>query len=319
VPFGEGPDWRTGAESARYSPANGDRLAAALCREVGLRSAGLRGRSFATVFFSGGPSRLSLDQLYRVLQALYDGLAIVPQEQTMVVDAGAVDAAKAKVLRESGFDRVELRVSGSCPEADFRVLRGSGFSSVGLGLEYDPEPAAWAARLGAALRLEPDHFALGMPADRSSRATAFGLLQAHRAARDRLSEVYTQYVLHHYCLPGHESLHELAAAENRPLVGFGPAAVTRLETGDASNPTRMADYLAAVGSGKALPATEPAAWARLRNSLAGLSGVPAKGLNRQKSRELVARGLLESRDNRLHLTDQGVLALDAVARELAAG
>jgi hypothetical protein len=81
----------------------------------------------------------------------------------------------------------------------------------------------------------------------------------------------------------------------------------------------MADYLAAVGSGKALPATEPAAWARLRNSLAGLSGVPAKGLNRQKSRELVARGLLESRDNRLHLTDQGVLALDAVARELAAG
>ncbi len=317
IPFGDDTDRRTGAEAVRYSSSDGDRMAAALGREIELRSSGLKDRSFATLFYSGGPSLLSLDQLYRTLQALYDNLSILPQEQTMAVAPGSVDEAKAKVLRESGFDRVELHVAGPQALGDFWVLRESGFTSVGLELEYDPDPEAWARTLDFALGLDPDHVTLGWAAA-NNKAASPRLLQSFRLARERLSASFHNYALHRFCRAGHESRHDLAVLGDQTLVGFGPAAVTRFEHEETSNPARVADYLRAVKSGKALSQTRPADESRLKNAFARLDGVPEKNVSRVKSKALVTRGLLVSRGGSLYLTDEGALALDAVARELSA-
>jgi coproporphyrinogen III oxidase-like Fe-S oxidoreductase len=320
VPFGAEGDWRTGTEGVRHSYAQADRFTAALCREISRRGAELRGREFATVSFSVGASLLSLDQLYRIIQTLYDSVSVVPQEQSIAVAAGAVDEARAKVLRESGFDRAELRLGGRRSEAaDFRVLREAGFASVGCELQYAPAGDAWSQTLDAAFGLEPDHVALGMPPEGNVPGAALGLLQAFRLARERLSATYRNYALHCYCRPGHESRHVAAVLANQPLAGFGPGAVTRLGTEETSNPLRMADYLSAIKSSKpALSAARPAAASRLKNDLARLAGVPQAGVNQAKAEALVDRGLLASRDDGLHLTDQGVMAIDSVCRELTA-
>jgi coproporphyrinogen III oxidase-like Fe-S oxidoreductase len=321
APFGVEGDWRIGTEGVRHSHAHADRFTAALCREIAGRGAELRGREFATVSFSVGASLLSLDQLYRIIQTLYDSVSVVPQEQTIAVAAGAVDEARAKVLRESGFDRAELRMGGGRSEAaDFRVLREAGFTSVGCELEYAATGDAWAQMLDAALRLEPDHVALGMPAEGNVPGAAPGLLQAFRLARERLSAGYRNYALHCYCRPDHESHHVVAVLADQPLAGFGPGAVTRLGTEEASNPARMADYLFKVEKGKrSLSAARPAAASRLKNDLARLAGVPESGVNGAKAKALIGRGLLASRDGGLFLTDEGVVAIDSVCRELTAG
>jgi hypothetical protein len=320
APFGAEGDWRTGSEGVRHSHAQADRFTAALCREIARRGAKMRGREFATVCFSVGASLLSLDQLYRIIQTLYDSVSVVPQEQSIAVAAGAVDEDRAKVLRESGFDRAELRLGGGRSEAaDFRVLREAGFTSVGCELAYDASGDAWAQRLDAALRLEPDHVALGMPAEGNVPGAALGLLPAFRLARERLSKGFRNYALHCFCRPGHESRHVAGVLANQPLAGFGPGAVTRLGTEEASNPVRMADYLSKIEKGRsALSVARSAAESRLKNDLARLAGVPEAGVNQAKAEALAGRGLLTSRDGGLHLTDQGAIAIDSICRELTA-
>ena len=315
VPFGDEGDWRTGTEETPHSHAKAERFTAALCREIAGRGPELRGREFATVSFSVGASLLSLDQLYRVIQTLYDSVSVVPQEQTIAVAAGAVDEARAKVLRESGFDRADLRLGNRLSEAaDFRVLREAGFASVGCELQYAGAGDVWSQTLDAACGLEPDHLALGMPAG----GNAPGLLQSFRLAQERLSKDFRNYALHCWCRPGHESRHAVAVLANQPLAGFGPGAVTRLGEEEASNPARMADYLSKIEKGKqALSAARSAATSRLKNDLARLAGVPEAGVNPARAEALVGRGLLARLDGSLYLTDQGMIAIDSICRDLA--
>ncbi len=320
VPFGDEGDWRTGAEGVSHSHAKADRFTAALCREIAGRGAELRGREFATVSFSVGASLVSLDQLYRVIQTLYDSVSVVPQEQTIAVAAGAVDEAKAKVLRESGFDRADLRLGSRRSEAaDFRVLREAGFASVGCELQYAGAGDAWSQTLDAAFGLEPDHLALSMPPSGNVPGVAAGLLQSFGLAREKLSRDFHNYVLHCWCRPGHESRHVAAVFANQPLAGFGPGAVTRLGMEEAANPVRMADYLSKIEKGRpALSVARSAAESRLKNDLARLAGVPAASVNQAEAEALVGRGLLSSRDGGLYLTDPGVIAIDSICRELTA-
>jgi coproporphyrinogen III oxidase-like Fe-S oxidoreductase len=205
VPFGPAPDRRTGAVCVEYSPARGDRFVEALAREIKARAPALRGRTFSTVYLGGcGPSSLSLEQLYRVLQVLYDSVSIVPVEQSMVVLPGTVDPHRAKVLFESGFDRMELRAADAAGAVEhFMTLREAGFRSVGFELSDASDQSDVSDIL---LRLKPDHLVLAAP------------------PASPLPPEFHEYLPRHFCRQGHECRYLVDFASGRDCIGFGPGA-----------------------------------------------------------------------------------------------
>ena len=225
--FGHVPG-RTRAGAVEYSPKEGDRFVEALSKEIAARAAEFAGRTFNTVYFGGcGPSALSLDQLYRVLQVLYDSVSIVPVEQTLVVLPGTVDPYRAKVLFESGFDRMELRMADAAGEAGhFATLREAGFRSVGLDVPLVSD---------AALGLEPDHLVLAAP------------------PASPLPSEFREYLPNHFCRPGHECRYLADFESGADCVGFGPGAVARSKGAVVQNESRYDAWLKAARSGK--PAT----------------------------------------------------------------
>lgn len=266
---------------------------------------------FTTACFAGaGPSCLSLDQLYRILQTLYNSIASDLSEQTFVVLPGAVDEARAKVLCESGFDRVELR----CPDpdrasGDFRTLRAAGFPTVGLELPFSIDAREWERRLDALLRLEADHVTFYL----SGRYDELALLDVLRRTRERLGAAgYEPWALHHYARPGKESRFLRGVAAGAVLAGFGPGAPTFAGREATANRADLNGYVSRAGSGES--ASRPAARElSIRWQLAGASGLDDTGA----AREFVERGLLARRDGRLFVTDQGVLAFDRIVQALA--
>ena len=315
VPFGPEPDWRTDCDATSYNSGKGDKFVKALCREIEQRTPSFRGTTFTTACFAGaGPSCLSLDQLYRILQTLYNSIESDLVEQTFVVLPGAVDEGRAKVLCESGFDRVELRITDPDRSSnDFRILRAAGFPTVGLELPYSSDAREWERRLDALLRLEPDHATFHL----SGKYDELALLAVLRRTRERLGAAgYESRALHHYARPGKESRFLEGIAAGAVLAGFGPGAPTFAGNEATANRADFNGYAAKAGKGES--ASQPCAREFvMRWQLAGASGLAADRAEPGAAREFVERGLLERRDGRLFVTDQGVIAFDRIVQSLA--
>lgn len=216
-----------------YTPEDAERFVSIIVREIRSRSKSYRKHTFTTIYFGGcGPSCLTLDQLYRILQALYDHLVIQPEEQTLVVLPDTVDLARAKVLRESGFDQVTLRLNldaQTLPENDFLILRDTNFFSVGLELPASiPEET-----LTRILALKPDHI-------------TFYPAPASPTLNEKLGANYHQYLPGHFSLPGKENHHLIALVSDKPVLGFGPGAFSRTAGKNAENPKSFSEYLCSV-------------------------------------------------------------------------
>ncbi|MCL6465764.1 MAG: hypothetical protein K6T77_03275 [candidate division WOR-3 bacterium] len=229
VPFGIEPDWRFGTQPLPYTPEDAERFVSTVVHEIRSRSKTYRKLTFTTIYFGGcGPSCLTLDQLYRILQALYDHLVIQPEEQTLIVLPNTVDLARAKVLRESGFDQVTLRVNTdaqNCAENDFLILRGSDFFSVGFELPASI-PKETLTRI---LALKPDHI-IFYPAPVSPELA------------EKLNGEYNQFLPGHFALPEKENKHLLTLAGAKPVIGFGPGAITCTGKTRKQNPLNFSKY-----------------------------------------------------------------------------
>ncbi|MEO0080294.1 MAG: hypothetical protein ABIK44_06430 [candidate division WOR-3 bacterium] len=312
IPFGSCVDWRFGTESERLSPVKAQRFVSAVEKEILRRAAEFKNRTFKTVYFGGSsPSVLTLEQLYRLIQALFDNLTIQPEEQTLVGESGTLNPGKAKVIKESGFDRFELRLQkwSDGAEADFRLLREAGFPTVGVELAYCLDPKTWEQWLDRLMRLQPDHVTLYFP---KRGGDPLAMLASYRLARSRLGEAMTNYGLHHYARPGHECRYLRSLWSNCLLLGFGPAAITRTKAGLGVNPTRLADYLTLVAQNQEKLPNPCDDVQELCNDLIQLAGISIRHVTHAQMRQLVGSGLMEKKGYKLFLTDQGVLALDRV-------
>lgn len=216
------------------------------------------------------------------------------------------------MLRESGIDRVDLRLDGpNLRRHDFDTLRGAGFTAVGIELPYGAGPA-WERLLERVLALQPDHLVFYAPAG----IAPVELLQSMRTARHAVGAALACYLLHHYAVPGHPSRLMAALAGAADVAGFGPGALTCVDGRCCRNATGPDDYLAEAADGSAGYETVGMA-DRLLGRLVRLEGIPRADLDRQEARRLVDCGLLETRGDRLFLADQGIVALDRVRAGLA--
>ncbi len=234
VPFGAVADWRFATEPEEYTDARAERFVKALVQEIKGRSKNYKRAVFRTVYFGGcGPSNLTLEQLYKILQAIYDHLRVEPEEQTMVVVPDTVDFARAKVLRESGFDQMTLRVLAPVAPAviknELTVLREAGFFSVGVEFA-DAVPEGLIQSL---LALAPDHIIFSAPAEGQE---FFPLLK----------ENYHEFLPGHFARQGKENQHLVLLSGRATVAGFGPGAFSRDGDKITKNPSRLSDYLANV-------------------------------------------------------------------------
>jgi oxygen-independent coproporphyrinogen-3 oxidase len=165
------------AYCAFYSePSGGDlinRYVGALIRELELVANDLKPR---TIFFGGGtPSLLNLRQWGRILGALQRLNLLEADEFTVECNPATVSPDKAKLLRDSGVNRISMGVQSLDEKLldrlgrihtremafqSFDILRRAGFDNLNLDLMFaipGQTMEIWRATLAEALALGSEH------------------------------------------------------------------------------------------------------------------------------------------------------------------
>jgi oxygen-independent coproporphyrinogen-3 oxidase len=251
-----------------------ERYTAALIREI--RAAGAaRGRpAAATVFIGGGtPTVLPSDLLAQIVAACREAFNVLPDaEVTSEANPGAGDRQRFAALRAMGinrlsmgvqsFDDAELRWLGRIHDAAeaiaaFDAARSAGFDNINLDFIYGlpgQQPKTWAATLGRAAALHPEHLSLySLTVEHDAPLAAQvrrGLVAApdddlaadlYESARELLAEHgYLQYEISNWALddrprentepssivhrPSSVCRHNLVYWRREPYLGFGAGA-----------------------------------------------------------------------------------------------
>lgn len=345
------------------------RYLGALHREIA--GAAERGREASTVYLGGGtPSLLGGPEVRSLLAAVSAAFPLAEgAEVTIEANPGTLTARKLGDYREAGVNRVSLGVQSFDDRAlgrlgrrhgaadalaAWRLLRGAGFSNLGLDLMHSlpgQRPAGWRRDLERALALEPDHLSLyglcveeGTPLAEAHRAGILELpgeseqLEMLALARELTDAAGLEwYEVSNYARPGRACRHNLDCWGLGEYRGFGAAAHSfrrRPSPERHSNTDDVAAYVAAVESGAAATALRDRLSDRqlagegLMLGLRTRAGVDEGAFLREHGAapgdlfgSAVSRGLergwLErGGGNRLRLTPAGVLLSDALFRDL---
>ncbi len=242
----------------------------------------------STVYFGGGtPSLLSLDQVQRLLGALFGNAALrlhsKNAEVTLEANPGTLDYDYLRGLRGLGVNRLSLGVQ-SFDDALLRAMgrihsarealeayyqaREAGFDNVNLDLIYGlpgQDLARWNDTLSRALALQPDHlslYALTMEPDTPMGArVASGQLSLpdedlvadmYVLAEELLEQAgYVHYEISNWAhSETRECRHNLTYWRNQAYVGFGAGAHSYVDGYRYSNVPSPLEYIARLERGE---------------------------------------------------------------------
>jgi oxygen-independent coproporphyrinogen-3 oxidase len=315
-------------------------------------------REFATVYFGGGtPSRLAPDALARILESIGADLPILPgAEITLEANPEDVTRANAQAWSAAGINRVSLGVQSFDPAVlawmhrthtvtqvgeAVAMLREAGLTNLSLDLIY-ALPAGlerdWTRDLGEALALAPSHLSLyGLTVESRTplgRWVARG--EVSSAPDERYAEEfllahsvltasgYRHYEVSNYGLPGREAVHNSGYWRRAPYLGLGPSAHSAVGELRWWNLRDWAAWSRALHQGRSAVAEEerlaPAA-SQLEDLYLGLrtdAGVAVAALRASTRAAWQGAGWSEERADRVRLTPEGWLRLDALVSQAAA-
>jgi oxygen-independent coproporphyrinogen-3 oxidase len=311
--------------------------------------------SLRTVYLGGGtPSKLAAAELPRLLDGIR-ALRPIDADAEITLEANPEDVAPEAVRfwRDAGVNRVSLGVQSFQPDvlawmhrthdlpAVYRAvatLREGGIGDLSLDLIFAaPEALArdWAADLDAAIALHPEHLSVygltvepGTPLGRwTARAEVVPAPDERYAsdfllAHERLSAAgYVHYEVSNYGRPGFRARHNSAYWRRAPFIGLGPSAHSGFGRHRRWNVRAWAAYeRATLCGGPVVEVLEEldAGQVRLEELYLGLrtvEGVPATLLG--SPAVWCEAGWAENRDDRIVLTPEGWLRLDALVRSAA--
>lgn len=239
----------------QHHPAFVDALAVELAhyaREYGTREA------IETVYLGGGtPSRLDLESLYRLFDALHRHFDLsAVRETTLELNPEDGTPEYLRGLRRLGVDRLSIGVqsffdddlrfmnrshTAAQGEAVLTEARAAGFDNFSVDLIFGlPEQPLeyWGANLEKAARLEAPHLSTyGLtvePRTVLAKQVDRGLLPApdddvmaerYRLTMDFLgARGYEHYEISSFARPGFRAVHNAAYWEHANYLGFGPSA-----------------------------------------------------------------------------------------------
>ncbi len=306
-----------------------------------------------TIYFGGGtPSRLAPEGLARLLDRIRaDRTVVSDAEVTLEANPDDVTPAAAAAWVAAGVNRVSLGTqsfdpaalawmhrthdAGRVPRA-VEVLRSAGIGNLSLDLIF-ALPAAlgrdWARDLDSALALEPEHLSLygltiephtplgrwtvrgeAIPAPDEAYANEF----LEFAGRLR-AEGWDHYEVSNAARPGFRSRHNSAYWRRAPFIGLGPSAHSGFGTRRRWNIREWEAYRAASGAGVRVMAgeeelgPEELATEEVYLGLRTREGLPVRRLEPAVVSRWEAEGWAERDRDRLRLTPEGWLRLDALA------
>jgi oxygen-independent coproporphyrinogen-3 oxidase len=322
--------------------------------ELDLRLEEISGRSPETIFFGGGtPSALSVKQLAFLLNGLRGRLDLSNlHEWTLEMNPATVSLEKAKMLRDSGINRISMGVqswnskiletlgrvhSAEQAERSFEILRKAGFSNLNLDLIFGvPGQSAfeWKETLEKTISLGPEHisaYCLTYEEDTEFfRRFSQGELTQNVEQDAALFEVtmrileetgYRQYEISNYARAGFECLHNLGYWQGDDYIGLGPSAFSTVGARRWKNTPDTSQYVAQIQA-----AVEPIAFEetlsreirqaeRIAFGLRTSAGVPESEVAAwpEEIASLSSEGYLERAGNRVRLTSKGRMVADSVA------
>jgi putative oxygen-independent coproporphyrinogen III oxidase len=331
----------------------------ALIGEASLAAPAWADVPFCSIFVGGGtPTTLppsTLTGLLRRLRKLFP----IEVEADVTVEANP-DTIDRSYLRHVAGDVTRLSIgvqsfdpavlgsldrvhSADSARAAFAAARSAGLGNVNLDLIYGAEGEtieSWTRTLEEAVALGPEHlscYALTVePNTLLGRKVAAGITPPPDPDRqaemyDRACELlaqagYEHYEVSNWTRPGLESVHNRGYWEGRPYLGLGAGAHSYRDHRRWWNVRPPAEYIQMATHGR-LPVggeerlTEEER--RLERLLLGLrtaTGVPAGSPDAERMAPFVAEGLAVVRDDRIALTDRGMLlANDVIAQVSEAG
>lgn len=344
----------------RADPAQATRFCEAVLAEL---SASLRAVSTAiarnilrpeTIFFGGGtPTALTSAQLEVLLGGFRAQLDLSElREWTFEANPGSVSEGKARLLGDSGVNRISLGVqsfddellqllgrehSAAQAEASFELLRRTGFENLSIDLMFGlpgQTLAQWETTLQRAIALQPDHlsaYCLTYEED-----TDFFLRRARgefRTDAEADADFFTiagellgaagfeQYEVSNYARPGFDSVHNRAYWSGHDYLGLGPSAVSTVGLRRWQNISDYRVYADRLLRGESASTGDEVLSPEMKRSEAiALSlrtnrGVPAEWVANRPNEveEFVRLGLMLPQAERYVLTRSGRLLADSVA------
>ena len=309
-----------------------------------------------TVYFGGGtPSLLDEGAIRRLLLRFRADRPLAPDaEITLEANPDDVDGAAAAAWRAAGVNRISLGAQSFAPNVlawmhrthdapgigtAVRTLRAEGFENLSLDLIYalpDALGRDWAADLACALALAPEHLSLyGLtvePRTPLGRWTARGesvpaadarAAAEYLTAHDRLTSAgYEHYEVSSAGRPGCRARHNAAYWRRAPFIGLGPSAHSGLGATRSWNVREWEEYRRRSEAGQPVQAgsesltDEQIALEDLYLGLRTDRGVPATRVAEPARSAWHAHGWAECRGDRLVLTPEGWLRLDALVASL---
>ncbi len=312
-----------------------------------------------TVYFGGGtPSRLDAVTLARLLDRFRRDREL-PSDAEITLEANPddVDESSAQAWRAAGINRVSLGAQSFSPDAltwmhrvhtadqiesAVEALRGAGLDNISLDLIY-ALPAGvrrdWAGDLDRALALLPAHLSLyGLtvePHTPLGRWTARG--EAVPAPDDRAADEYLlaherleaagfeHYEVSNAARPGFRARHNSAYWRRAPFIGIGPSAHSGLGVVRAWNVREWEDYRVRAASRRSVRSEsevlgdEQVELELLYLGLRTIEGVPRARVSTTVRERWIEEGWARERRDRLTLTVEGWLRLDALVAGSVAG
>lgn len=313
--------------------------------------------SLATVYFGGGtPSHIEPAELGRLLEVFRrDRPLEAGAEVTLEANPEDVTARSAAAWIAAGVNRISLGLqsfddavlswmhrthdAAAIPVA-MSVLRTAGFRNISVDLIFAlPEQLHrdWRRDLDLALALEPDHLSLyGLTVEEGTplgRWTARGestpppderyaseYLLAHSALREAGFE---HYEVSNAGRAGARARHNSAYWKRAPFIGLGPSAHSAFSGRRAWNVREWAGYERLVARGEPVRQAEEVLTEdqrRLEELYLGLRTTEglARGIVPQAAeRDWARQGWAELTGDRLRLTAEGWLRLDALVGSIA--
>lgn len=321
--------------------------------ELDLRLEQISGRSPETIFFGGGtPSALSVKQLAFLLNGLRGRLDLSNlHEWTLEMNPATVSLEKAKMLRDSGINRISMGVqswnskiletlgrvhSAEQAERSFEILREVGFSNLNLDLIFGvPGQSAfeWKETLEKTISLGPEHisaYCLTYEEDTEFfRRFSHGELTQNVEQDATLFEFtmrileeagYRQYEISNYARAGFECLHNLGYWKGDDYIGLGPSAFSTVGARRWKNTPDTSQYVAQIQSDVEPIAFEETLSRETRQAeqiafgLRTSAGVPQSQVAAwpEEIASLLSEGYLEKAGNCVRLTSKGRMVADSV-------
>ena len=251
----------------------------AVCRELQHRQSELKGEPVKTLYFGGGtPSTLSIEELKKILAAIFHLSSLNFQLEEITLEANPDDLTEEYVqdLRTLPINRVSLGIQSfhdrtlrlvgrrhTAREAIDAVhrLQQAGITNISIDLIYGLPGESlddWAYSLDQAIALGVKHISayhltyeegtrlwrmqeqgLVTPIDEEQSVRSFELLR-----EKLLAAGYEHYEISNFALPGYHSRHNSSYWQGTPYLGIGPGAHSYDGNNRRWNLSSLTDYIA---------------------------------------------------------------------------